>query len=733
MEKSINGQYRYYAFISYKREDEEWAKWLQHKLEHYKLPSNLNGRTDLPKEIRPVFKDTSELTPGNLPEQISKALEQSKYLIVICSRRSAQSEWVNKEVEAFKSLGKTENIIPFIIDGRPFSSNPEEECFPNAILSLPREQEILGANINEMGRDAAAVKVVARMFDIRFDELWQRYEREQRHHRNIVISAVAVFAMAVIGVAFWMYLQRQETLRANWEMMENQARMVAEKSKEEVKRGNTYDAILALLEMIPQDGSRPFVPELEEALRIAYDSLQSQKWNYRFIEEHYNSIHFSYDDNFIVCENDTTIEIFESKTLQKTAHFDKIDSLREIPFFLSHTNDTIFFMDSLSVMCYTFPDGRFLQKMDYTENVMDQCANSWGVDHEKCPWVYKWEDSKGIPDEITIIDYNPIKQWAFVYYNLNELENSIYNFSYALYDCNTHKVLKVLDPLKESVITSTSFSPAGDKFSMAFLNGTGLVIDLNTFSSKVFNCGSNSCDNYFNWLSWGRNGQLIHSSKYDIIKFFNAKSISLIDSIAHRWSGEIFAEMNTAGDVCLIGDGDTYMMCYKNDSVEIQTDSGGFERLMIPWDLKDTVINQRFNIICEEGNIRCKDLMGEYKEWRKIGRYEYFGLKGFIQNDKYMLVIGLGPMDRQYGMDIIDIATGILVYHIPPDFYVDCVYYNQKSELMAFGNEERPDSRFLVIFPTFDHLVSLCREATSRMVLSNEARRKFYLTRADKK
>ena len=29
----------YYAFISYKREDERMAKWLQHKLEHYRLPS----------------------------------------------------------------------------------------------------------------------------------------------------------------------------------------------------------------------------------------------------------------------------------------------------------------------------------------------------------------------------------------------------------------------------------------------------------------------------------------------------------------------------------------------------------------------------------------------------------------------------------------------------------------------------------------------------------------------
>ena len=64
----MDNTYKYYAFISYKREDEEWAIWLQHKLEHYKMPSNLNGKTSLPKEIRPIFKDTSELNPGNLPQ-----------------------------------------------------------------------------------------------------------------------------------------------------------------------------------------------------------------------------------------------------------------------------------------------------------------------------------------------------------------------------------------------------------------------------------------------------------------------------------------------------------------------------------------------------------------------------------------------------------------------------------------------------------------------------------------
>lgn len=64
----------FYAFISYKREDEKWAKWLQDKLEHYKFPVNLNGRSDLPKYIRPTFRDVTDLTPGLLAEEINYAL-----------------------------------------------------------------------------------------------------------------------------------------------------------------------------------------------------------------------------------------------------------------------------------------------------------------------------------------------------------------------------------------------------------------------------------------------------------------------------------------------------------------------------------------------------------------------------------------------------------------------------------------------------------------------------------
>ena len=265
---------KYYAFISYKREDEKWAKWLQNKLEHYKLPSNLNGRTDLPKEIRPIFRDQSELAGGVLADEIQKALEASKYLIVICSPRAAQSQWVGKEVQSFIDMGRTDKIIPFIIGGTAHAQNPEDECFPSALLNLPPERELLGINIDEMGRDAAAVKVVAQMFGLKFDTLWQRYERERRRMRNwmIIGSVIAFFLMA--GIALWMYWQKQQVVKANWETMRNNAVVISELANRKCDEGDYYEARRLALSVLPKDLSNPdypYTPEAEYALRKAFE------------------------------------------------------------------------------------------------------------------------------------------------------------------------------------------------------------------------------------------------------------------------------------------------------------------------------------------------------------------------------------------------------------------------------------------------------------------------------
>lgn len=62
-----NKEYTYYAFISYKREDEKWAVWLQKKLESYGFPVALRkDNPSLPSKIRPIFRDKSDLSGGTL-------------------------------------------------------------------------------------------------------------------------------------------------------------------------------------------------------------------------------------------------------------------------------------------------------------------------------------------------------------------------------------------------------------------------------------------------------------------------------------------------------------------------------------------------------------------------------------------------------------------------------------------------------------------------------------------
>jgi len=90
----------YFAFISYQRKDEKIADELRHKLEHYHLPSNVRKENpSFPKIIYPIFRDALELSGGVLSEQIEQALEQSKYLIVVCSPNSAKSPWVNRAIQ----------------------------------------------------------------------------------------------------------------------------------------------------------------------------------------------------------------------------------------------------------------------------------------------------------------------------------------------------------------------------------------------------------------------------------------------------------------------------------------------------------------------------------------------------------------------------------------------------------------------------------------------------------
>ncbi len=206
----MNDSFKYYAFISYNAKDTAWGKRLQKKLEHYKMPATLcseHGWSRRP--IRPVFFAPTDIQPGGLTEELQERLRASRHLIVICSPNSAKSKWVGKEIEFFHSLGRTQNIHFFIVDGTPNSGDPATECFNPVVdeLGLP---EILGANIHEkiyrwpwLNKERAYVQLISKLLGVEFDAIWQRHKRQLVRNATIwTLSAIAVIAtLVVVGKA----------------------------------------------------------------------------------------------------------------------------------------------------------------------------------------------------------------------------------------------------------------------------------------------------------------------------------------------------------------------------------------------------------------------------------------------------------------------------------------------------------------------------------------------------
>ena len=133
--KKQKKQYDYYAFISYKRADWKWAKWIRENLLSYMIPNTTlkrhNGK--LSKRCTPVFLDKMNLTPGILDEGLKTEVQSSKYLIVLCSRAAhEQSKYLDEEIQFFiEGGGEPSQIIPFLID--TYGSSVEE-IFPLRLI-----------------------------------------------------------------------------------------------------------------------------------------------------------------------------------------------------------------------------------------------------------------------------------------------------------------------------------------------------------------------------------------------------------------------------------------------------------------------------------------------------------------------------------------------------------------------------------------------------------------------
>jgi tetratricopeptide (TPR) repeat protein len=194
---------RYWAFLSYSSHDRAAARWLQRALETYLVPRRLVGRPTpagpCPARLRPVFRDRSELAAdSDLSARISEALDDSAFLIVVCSPAAAASRWVDEEIARFRARHGEDRILAVIVAG----GAEHEACFPAALRYSDHSGhgEPIAADLRPGGdgRRMALLKLVAGMVDVGLDELVQR-DNQRRQRQLAGLAAVSLAGMGAMG------------------------------------------------------------------------------------------------------------------------------------------------------------------------------------------------------------------------------------------------------------------------------------------------------------------------------------------------------------------------------------------------------------------------------------------------------------------------------------------------------------------------------------------------------
>lgn len=225
-------EYKYDAFISYRHLpfDMRVAKAVQRLLESYKPPKGtVCKNTD---RIRRLFRDQSELpTSGDLTAEIQDALEDSDYLIVICSPTLKESKWCMQEIRYFKELhgGRVDHILPLLIEGEPSDTFPEELRFEefsernDAGVETPVRVEVepLGADIRADSEGKSLYKLfteflrpAASILGTEYDKLYRRQLR-RRWKREIALAMGAVVVLAVVVGIVRYYAAETRATQAN--------------------------------------------------------------------------------------------------------------------------------------------------------------------------------------------------------------------------------------------------------------------------------------------------------------------------------------------------------------------------------------------------------------------------------------------------------------------------------------------------------------------------------------
>lgn len=263
----------YDAFISYRHTPESiaFARKLQAKLENYRPPRSLKQPK---KPFARVFLDKNELAcVPSLKQELEGRLHQADFLIVLCTKETPASPWVDWEIETFLHCHAPDRIVPVLLDG------DEQTAFPRALSATG--QDYLAANFSpeelKAGKNRAEEefgKIVAAKLRLSPEEVMQRH-KAARYHK--ILGSMAAATALLLAFSAYALTQNRRISEQYEQTLIAQSRYLARISGELMEQGDRVRAVQTALAALPageNSKDRPLVTE-------AYYALSNAMYAYR--------------------------------------------------------------------------------------------------------------------------------------------------------------------------------------------------------------------------------------------------------------------------------------------------------------------------------------------------------------------------------------------------------------------------------------------------------------------
>lgn len=373
----------YNAFISYRHhpEDIRVATQIHRALEHFRVPKSLRGKAKLPMRL---FRDKDELPiTSNLTDDISAALKNADYLIVICSVHTRESLWVQREIETFLKTHSRDKVLTVLANGEPYEVIPEVLLYQD--VTDPETGETVRLPVEPLSCDwrighRKAMKeelprLAAALLHCGYDELRQR-QKQYRMRQLITLTSAALVASVALS-AYFLYtaitirnanIQIQENLD---QALRNQSSFLATAAEERLEKGDRLTALALLLEALPgEENPRPYVADAEYVLTKAlglYDAGSSITAQAALIPSDSATV-----TDFVLSEDRQTLFLEDSRdiitgwdaqTLQQLCAIEPGAVIDEI-IGTTHRSGIVFSMSGKRMLCCCSREGQRLWQLD---------------------------------------------------------------------------------------------------------------------------------------------------------------------------------------------------------------------------------------------------------------------------------------------------------------------------------------------------------------------------------